>query len=745
MPTPQSGESRDDFVSRCIPEVLRDETAESQEQAVAICFDIWRRRDNQAADDEDSRYMTLRGLAQTAELRTAQFRGREHLVVPVVAMVGNSIVRPMNSEDAELVPSEVLRRAPIGWDGRPVVMGHPTDGNGSANRPRTLENLSFGQLFNTRFHDGRLKTEAWIDVEAATALGGDSKRVLERVRNHETVEVSIGAWITGEHVDDTGGFGFVWTEVVPDHLAMLPEDARGACSVDMGCGAPRVMAKREHTSTHIKQDPGVAQLRHSVASRARRPTFDGTESTEWSAPTFADYVSALFDGDDPPSSVGDAPASLKRAIAARTLLGESDADNFRDLAFFPVVNPSNDNLNERALRAVIGGRGSQANISEDARTSAQNMARRLLNSEFDADLEVAEERQEDLSMKQQEKAGSTLLSKAMAGFFQFMGSIARQAQDDGMSDTDLHMILDRALREDVPQFDGIIDVFPDTGVVVFAATRDGEFTLFHRTFSLDDDERSVTLNDDMQAVEPVTEFKPVAASDEGAHNCECEGECQCAHAEDGDEPSKDKDDEPVAARRENGGATAATKGTTPKEDVTMSKTLKALVGRLIINEDTPFTGDHEETLLAMPEDTLKALEEKYNEEPYIAPEPDPEPEPMTEEEWMEQAPRPLREMVRRYQDEESERRNLLINSLARAQNQFTKKQLESKSTEDLEALCGLCKINAPKRDYSGRGLAAAFADANAEGVPSPPNMQRYIQAKRQGKSNHEAMREARSA
>lgn len=741
MPTPQSGESRDDFVSRCIPEVLRDETAESQEQAVAICFDIWRRRDNQAAGD-DSRYMTLRGLAQTADLRTAQFRGREHLVVPVVAMVGNSIVRPMNSEDAELVPSEVLRRAPIGWDGRPVVMGHPTDGNGSANRPRTLENLSFGQLFNTRFHDGRLKTEAWIDVEMATALGGDSKRVLERVRNHETVEVSIGAWITGEHVDDTGGFGFVWTEVVPDHLAMLPEDARGACSVDMGCGAPRVMAKREHTSTHIKQDPGVAQLRHSVASRARRPTFDGTESTEWSAPTFADYVSALFDGDDPPSSVGDAPASLKRAIAARTLLGEADADNFRDLAFFPVVNPSNDNLNERALRAVIGGRGSQANISEDARTSAQNMARRLLNSEFDADLEVAMQKTDD------QPRGLLSRFPTFQSFLQYVGVLvsadSRHAQDDGMSDTELRSALHDALRDEVPAFEGIVDVFPDTGVVVFVATQEGEFQWFHRTFSVAED-GSVELNDDMQAVEPVTEFKPVAASDEGAHSCECEGECKCAHAEDGDEPSDDKDDEPVAARRENGGATAATKGTTPKEDVTMSKTLKALVGRLIINEDTPFTGDHEETLLAMPEDTLKALEDKYNEEPFIAPEPEPEPEPMTEDEWMDTAPPSIREMVRRYQDEESERRNLLINSLARAQNQFTKKQLESKSTEDLEALCGLCKINAPKRDYSGRGLAAAFADANAEGVPSPPNMQRYIQAKRQGKSNHEAMREARSA
>lgn len=42
MPRPQEGESQEDFVARCIPIVIKDETADTQEQAVAICNSMWR-------------------------------------------------------------------------------------------------------------------------------------------------------------------------------------------------------------------------------------------------------------------------------------------------------------------------------------------------------------------------------------------------------------------------------------------------------------------------------------------------------------------------------------------------------------------------------------------------------------------------------------------------------------------------------------------------------------------------------
>ena len=42
MPTPRSGESKEDYIGRCIPQ-LKDEGKE-QKQAIAICYSMWERR-----------------------------------------------------------------------------------------------------------------------------------------------------------------------------------------------------------------------------------------------------------------------------------------------------------------------------------------------------------------------------------------------------------------------------------------------------------------------------------------------------------------------------------------------------------------------------------------------------------------------------------------------------------------------------------------------------------------------------
>lgn len=110
-----------------------------------------------------------------------------------------------------------------------------------------------------------------------------------------------------------------------------------------------------------------------VRSTARTPDYSGTTSSDWSAPDLEDY------GYD---SVGDMSQEEKSDVAAHSLLGSADAGTFDELQFFPVVEPSSNNLNENALKAVISGRGSQANISASALNSAQSKARSLLESEF---------------------------------------------------------------------------------------------------------------------------------------------------------------------------------------------------------------------------------------------------------------------------------------------------------------------------------------------------------------------------
>lgn len=54
MPTPRDDESQQDFVSRCIPIVLEDGTAEDQEQATAICFSMWREHEEQGKMEHDN-------------------------------------------------------------------------------------------------------------------------------------------------------------------------------------------------------------------------------------------------------------------------------------------------------------------------------------------------------------------------------------------------------------------------------------------------------------------------------------------------------------------------------------------------------------------------------------------------------------------------------------------------------------------------------------------------------------------
>ena len=42
MPTPNKGEKQKDYISRCIPMVMKEGTAKDQKQAAAVCFSMWK-------------------------------------------------------------------------------------------------------------------------------------------------------------------------------------------------------------------------------------------------------------------------------------------------------------------------------------------------------------------------------------------------------------------------------------------------------------------------------------------------------------------------------------------------------------------------------------------------------------------------------------------------------------------------------------------------------------------------------
>lgn len=169
--------------------------------------------------------------------------GKTYLVAPVSMLVPGVL-------NGELVPAEEASAFVSSWDGRPVTMGHPKDGEGqaiSANDPDVLLQYQVGQVFAAYFDDA-LRAEMWVDVDRAMVVEGGYS-LLQRLSSSSGTEVSTAYWRT---LDETPGslLGVPYTGVArdlrPDHLAVLLDES-GACSWEDGCGFPRVNVGQEET------------------------------------------------------------------------------------------------------------------------------------------------------------------------------------------------------------------------------------------------------------------------------------------------------------------------------------------------------------------------------------------------------------------------------------------------------------------------------------------------------------------
>jgi|GEM_PF-6256751 len=164
-------------------------------------------------------------------VRRAIFDGREHLIVPIVAIVEGVL-------NGALVPQAEFGRYAESWNGRPVPVYHP-EMNGahiSANRPDVIERSTIGQTFNARVEGAKLKMEAWIDVQKAERLGYGP--LVAQLEAGEAIEVSTGYFADDDNAPgDWQGepYGVIHRNIRPDHLALLPGQI-GACSVADGCG-----------------------------------------------------------------------------------------------------------------------------------------------------------------------------------------------------------------------------------------------------------------------------------------------------------------------------------------------------------------------------------------------------------------------------------------------------------------------------------------------------------------------------
>lgn len=181
--------------------------------------------------------LSIKFQTNKAQTRYETLEGKQYLVVPCVMMTEGV---HEGSGGAIYYSVEELAKVPVAWNSKPVVVYHP-EFNGqsvSACDPIILEKYRIGTLYNTKWEDGKLKTECWIDEEKANQV---DERVLEAIENGTMMEVSTGLFMDNEKEEGEWNgekYYSIASNFRPDHLAILP-DLKGACSIEDGAGLLR--------------------------------------------------------------------------------------------------------------------------------------------------------------------------------------------------------------------------------------------------------------------------------------------------------------------------------------------------------------------------------------------------------------------------------------------------------------------------------------------------------------------------
>lgn len=232
IPKPRKGEKQDAFHSRCTGDEVMLKDYPDQKQRNAVCYSAWERKGKKPNGNES--FATITANLDTSEVTTRKYKGKEYLVAPTV-MIRTPIV--MNGLR---YTAEEVQKFPAAWDGRPVTLFHPKDEEGdyvSANHSAVPEDVHLGMLRNTRFENGVLRSEAWVEKEHTKATRPEVLEYYEGKK--QGLQVSTGLFhdflaVPGKMEDGTHYNGDV-INIRPDHLALLP-GGQGACSWEDGCG-----------------------------------------------------------------------------------------------------------------------------------------------------------------------------------------------------------------------------------------------------------------------------------------------------------------------------------------------------------------------------------------------------------------------------------------------------------------------------------------------------------------------------
>ena len=230
------------------------------------------RRSN-SSEVQVTRNLTLRSASYTAS--TGTYDGTDYLIIPIVVLIPGVAIQAMEAPHPELITPEVINDTVNEWLGRPTISMHPA--NGVSANDISLGHLVLGRINNPRVNSaGSLMFDAWVNPVKAAAIGGDSAALIDRINSGEEIEVSVGCssvWIDmNQKGKDINGVAYVgaWVHLAADHVALLPSDRTGACSVKVGCGARDAALKAKlRGSSSARGNPMrglIGQIRRALTS-----------------------------------------------------------------------------------------------------------------------------------------------------------------------------------------------------------------------------------------------------------------------------------------------------------------------------------------------------------------------------------------------------------------------------------------------------------------------------------------------
>ena len=221
IPKPHKEEKQKDFISRCMGNPTMTKEFKDSKQRSAVCYSQWRGKTN----------MHINSTITNVQSRLAQWLGKDYVVVPVIMAVEgvhNGSAGPM------FYPANELRSSSENWAGVPVTVQHPKDEEGQYIMAINAPEFIIGHIQESIW-DGKLRAEAWIDIEKANTISTD---IMTIIRSNGQLEVSTGLLSEDEIIKgDWKGEAYeaIVRNITPDHLALLPGE-KGACSWIDGCG-----------------------------------------------------------------------------------------------------------------------------------------------------------------------------------------------------------------------------------------------------------------------------------------------------------------------------------------------------------------------------------------------------------------------------------------------------------------------------------------------------------------------------